>query len=166
MQFQQRLKENAVLAEAQRIREQRAARYGMVGTPEQSINIVEQRLADLEHEELVGIMLDLKLRVLEVVTLATGTIDGAAIHPREVVKQVLACNAAAIVLAHNHPSGNTSPSRSDEVITERLNKAFQLLDIRLLDHIIVAGQLRESSYSFAQAGLIRRNVKGRNDEIF
>jgi DNA repair protein RadC len=80
-----------------------------------------------------------------------GTIDGASVHPREVVKEALNHNAAAVILAHNHPSGVAEPSRADELITQRLKDALQLVDIRVLDHLIVAGC---ETTSFAQRGLL------------
>ena len=80
-----------------------------------------------------------------------GTIDGASIFPREVVKKALKLNAAAVIFAHNHPSGDATPSERDKKITKKLKKALALVDVRVLDHIIigVAGQ-----YSFAEHGLI------------
>ena len=80
-----------------------------------------------------------------------GTVDGASVHPREVVKEALACNAAAVLFAHCHPSGNPSPSRADEIITVKLRDALALLDIRCLDHIIVAG---DATTSMAELGLL------------
>ena len=73
-----------------------------------------------------------------------GTIDSASVYPREVVKAALACNAAAVVLAHNHPSGVAEPSRADIDITARLTKALNLIDVRVLDHIIVGGNYQVS----------------------
>ena len=80
-----------------------------------------------------------------------GTIDGASVHPREVVREALACNAAAVILSHNHPSGVAEPSQADELITHRLRDALALVEIRVLDHLIVAGR---ASISFAERGLI------------
>ena len=80
-----------------------------------------------------------------------GTIDGAAVHPREVLRQALAHNAAAVILAHNHPSGIAEPSRADEIITRRLRDALALVDIRVLDHIIVAGP---HTISLAERGIL------------
>jgi DNA repair protein RadC len=81
-----------------------------------------------------------------------GTIDGASVHPREVVKEALRHNAAAVILAHNHPSsGIAEPSHADELITRRLREALALVDIRVLDHLIVAG---DSVLSFAERGLL------------
>jgi len=80
-----------------------------------------------------------------------GTIDGASVHPREVVRTVLEANAAAVILYHNHPSGICEPSRADELITRRLREALQLIDVRILDHLIVGDT---TEYSFAETGLL------------
>ena len=80
-----------------------------------------------------------------------GTIDGATVHPREVVKEALKHNAAAVIIAHNHPSGVAEPSNADELITRRLKEALSLVDIRVLDHFIVAGG---TTTSFAEKGLL------------
>jgi DNA repair protein RadC len=84
-------------------------------------------------------LLDTRHRLIEFVELFRGTIDGASVHPREVVKLALAKNAAALILCHPHPSGVAEPSRADELITTRLRDACALVDIRVVDHIIVAG---------------------------
>ncbi len=80
-----------------------------------------------------------------------GTIDGASVHPREVVKRAIQLNAAAVILAHNHPSGEAEPSRADEAITKRLKDALQLVDVRVLDHLIIGGS---DVVSFAERGLM------------
>lgn len=80
-----------------------------------------------------------------------GTIDGANVYPREVVRASIAFNAAAVVLAHNHPSGFCEPSQADIRITERLKSALSLVDVRVLDHIVVGGS---ETYSFAEHGLL------------
>ena len=80
-----------------------------------------------------------------------GTIDAAEVHPREVVKQALRLNAAAVVVSHNHPSGSSEPSPTDRALTQRLREALGLVDVRVLDHIIVAGN---ATASFAERGLI------------
>ena len=95
--------------------------------------------------------LDNRHRLIAFDELFRGTIDGASVHPREVVKQALARNAAAVILAHNHPSGVAEPSQADELITQRLKEALALVDIRLLDHVIVGDG---NCLSFAERGLI------------
>jgi DNA repair protein RadC len=95
--------------------------------------------------------LDNRHRILEVRKLFTGTVDGASVHPREVVRAALACNASAAILAHNHPSGVPEPSAADRAITKELRDALQLVGVRILDHIVVsAGEC----VSMASRGLI------------
>jgi DNA repair protein RadC len=96
-------------------------------------------------------LLDKRHRLIEYVELFRGTIDGASVHPREVVKLALAKNAAALLLAHPHPSGVAEPSQADELITQRLKNALALVDIRVLDHLIIAGG---DVISMAERGLI------------
>jgi DNA repair protein RadC len=109
------------------------------------------RLATREFETFCLIYLDNRHRLIACEDLFRGTIDGASVHPREVVKEALRHNAAAVILAHNHPSGVAEPSHADELITRRLREALQLVDIRVLDHLIVAGG---ETVSFAERGLI------------
>ncbi len=109
------------------------------------------RLRDTPHELFCCLHLDNRHRLIAFEELFRGTIDGASVHPREVVKQALARNAAAMILAHNHPSGVAEPSRADELITRRLREALQLVDIPVLDHLIVAGN---SCVSLAERGMI------------
>ena len=85
-------------------------------------------------------MLDTRHRLISYVELFYGSIDGAEVHPRELVKQALRSNAAAVIVAHNHPSGDVTPSSADRAVTERLKQALRLVDIRLLDHVIVGGR--------------------------
>jgi DNA repair protein RadC len=96
-------------------------------------------------------LLDTRHRLIEYVELFRGTIDGASVHPREVVKLALARNAAAIILAHPHPSGIAEPSTADELITQRLKEALGLVDIRVLDHLIIAGG---EAVSLCERGLL------------
>ena len=109
------------------------------------------KLAGLEREVFVAAFLDTRHRLIEYIELFQGTIDGAEVHPREVVRQALRCNAAAVIVAHNHPSGTTDPSAADRAVTARLKQALALVDIRLLDHVIVSGW---ASLSLAMKGFI------------
>lgn len=104
---------------------------------EQTRDYLRARLRDYKYEVFACLMLDNRNRVIAFRELFRGTIDGASVYPREVVKQALADNAAAVILAHNHPSGVCEPSQADIRITERLQKALGLVDIRVLDHVIV-----------------------------
>ena len=103
------------------------------------------------YEVFAMLLLDNRHRVIDYKELFRGTIDGCSVHPREVVKEVLLANAAAIVLAHNHPSGVAEPSQADIRITQRLKEALDLIDVRILDHVIVGG---DSSTSFAERGIL------------
>jgi len=107
--------------------------------------------AGLDHEQFGCVYLDNRHRVLRVEILFTGTIDGASVHPREVVKAALRESAAAVILFHNHPSQVGEPSKADEMITNRLRDALSLIDVRVLDHVIIAGP---SLVSMAERGLI------------
>jgi len=120
-----------------------------------STNVVREflsaKLAGFENEVFAVIFLDTQHRLIEYAEMFHGTIDGAAVYPREVAKATLKLNAAAVIFAHNHPSGNPEPSSADISITNRLKEALALLDVRTLDHIIVGG---ESTVSFAERGLL------------
>ena len=108
-------------------------------------------LRDLEHEVFCCLYLDKRHRLIQFQELFRGTIDGASVHPREIVKLALQRNSAAVIIAHNHPSGIAEPSQADELITQRVKEALALVDIRLLDHIIVGDG---ASVSLAERGLL------------
>ena len=103
------------------------------------------------HEVFACLFLDNRHRLMAFEELFRGTIDGASVHPREVVRRALAHNAAALILAHNHPSGIAEPSAADTRITERLRQALSLIDVRVLDHLIVGDA---EVTSLAERGLI------------
>ncbi|STA81165.1 RadC family protein [Citrobacter koseri] len=107
------------------------------------------QLAALEREEFTALFLDNQHRLIAHETLFTGTINHTQVHPREVIKAALKHNAAAIALSHNHPSGEAEPSHADRQITARLKQALELVDIRLLDHLVVGGM---DIVSFAERG--------------
>jgi DNA repair protein RadC len=108
-----------------------------IGSPADSREFLLATLRDRPHEVFCCLFMDNRHRVLAFDELFRGTIDAAAVYPREVVKQALARNAAAVILAHNHPSGVAEPSQSDQLITRRIRDALGLVDIRLLDHFVV-----------------------------
>lgn len=108
-----------------------------IRSPSDTETFLRARLRDRPHEMFCCLYLDNRHRVLQFDELFRGTIDGTSVYPREVVKQALAANAAAVILAHNHPSGVAEPSQADERITRRIRAALELVDIRLLDHLIV-----------------------------
>lgn len=123
----------------------------LLGSPADTKRYLISALRDRQHEVFVVICLDNRHRVLDCKELFRGTVDGASVHPREVVKHALGLNAAAVILAHNHPSGVAEPSQADELITHRLKDALALVEIRVLDHIVVGG---EKTTSFAERGLL------------
>ena len=119
-------------------------------SPQATRSFLTTRLRDYPYEVFACLFLDNRHRVIAFEELFRGTIDGASVHPREVVRRVLQHNAAAVILAHNHPSGVAEPSRADEAITRRLQEALGLIDVRVLDHMIVADEI----VSFAERGLL------------
>ena len=141
----------AVLEIARRVLAERLAEQPLFEQPQAVKDYLSLQLAALEHETFAVLFVDARHRLLRFETLFRGTLTQTAVHPREVVKRALALNAAAVVLAHNHPSGAAEPSRADELITTALRQALQLVDVRVLDHIIVG---RGSTMSFAERGLL------------
>jgi len=123
----------------------------VLANPQATRDFLHMRLRDLPHEVFCCLFLDNRHRVLAFEELFRGTIDGANVHAREVVKRALAHNAAALIIAHNHPSGVAEPSQADEMITRKLKSALELIDIRLLDHLVVGDSHCES---FAERGLL------------
>jgi len=111
---------------------------------------LQSRLQAYPFEVFACLFLDNKHRVIEYEELFRGTVDAASVHTREVVRRAIHHNAVAIVLAHNHPSGNTEPSQSDIHITQKLKDALALVDVRVLDHFIIG----DESVSFAERGLL------------
>jgi DNA repair protein RadC len=141
----------AVLEIARRVLAERLAEQPLFEQPQAVKDYLSLQLAALEHETFAVLFVDARHRLLRFETLFRGTLTQTAVHPREVVKRALALNAAAVVLAHNHPSGTAEPSRADEMITSALRQALQLVDVRVLDHVIVG---RGSTMSFAERGLL------------
>ncbi len=122
-----------------------------IRSPADTEAFLTARMRHLDHELFCCLFLDNRHRVLRFDEMFRGTIDGTSVYPREVVKEALAVNAAAVILAHNHPSGVAEPSSADERITRRLKSALDLVDIRLLDHLIIgAGR----ATSLASRGMI------------
>ncbi|HBO8980232.1 TPA: DNA repair protein RadC [Pseudomonas aeruginosa] len=109
------------------------------------------KLSGLEHEVFSVLFLDTQHRLIEYREMFRGTIDSASVYPREVVKEALLLNAAAVIISHNHPSGHPEPSSADKALTRRLKETLALVDVRTLDHIIVGGA---DTTSFAERGLL------------
>lgn len=141
----------AVLEMARRHFEQPLQRGQALSDPADSKRYLHQQLRDEAHEVFACLFLDNRHRVIKLERLFRGSIDGAAVYPREVVKAALAAGAAAVVFAHNHPSGNPEPSTADEQITKKLRTALSSVDIRVLDHIIIGDC---STVSLAERGLM------------
>lgn len=144
--------EQAAIRGALRILEQHM-RYNAVelSSPQVVADYLKMRFAGLEHEEFHMIFLDAQNKVIVTERMFIGSLTQTGIYPREVVKKALEHNAAAVILSHNHPSGMAEPSRADEMITTNLKQALGLIDVRVLDHLIIAGS---AHYSFAERGLI------------
>ena len=140
-----------VVEAARTVAEQRVQRGQSFSDPAKASQYFQDMLGSLEREVFAAAYLDTRHRLIEYVELFQGTIDGAEVHPREVVKRALRCNAAAVILAHNHPSGTVEPSAADRAVTARLKQALALVDVRLLDHIVVGGG---DGLSMAGRGLI------------
>jgi len=145
--------DDAIIESAIRILESRISYNSdapLLTSPQDGKDYAKLQLATYEHEVFACIFLDSRNRVIAFEKLFRGTIDCASVYPREVVKACLSHNAAAVIFAHNHPSGATEPSQADIQITERLKNALQLIDITVLDHLIVG----EDVVSFAERGLL------------
>ncbi len=137
------------LARRALLREARA--QDTLASPEAVRDYLKLTLGTRAHEVFVGLYLDSQNRLIAVEELFRGTLSQTSVYPREVVKAALAHNAAAMIFAHNHPSGVAEPSRADELLTQALKQALALVDIRALDHFVVAGG---RLVSFAERGLL------------
>lgn len=123
-----------------------------LGAPGAVRDWLRLKLASLPHEAFIALWLDAQNRLIADEELFRGTLTQTSVYPREVVKRALAHNAAGVILAHNHPSGLAEPSQADELLTQALKQALVLVDVRLLDHFIVAGNA--PPLSFAERGLL------------
>lgn len=141
----------ATLELARRHLEATLARGDALTTPDLTRRFLTSRLRHRDREVFLGLFLDNRHRVVACEELAVGTFDGATVHPREVVRRALALNAAALIVAHNHPSGVAEPSAADEALTRRLRDALALVEVRLLDHFIVGDG---HPVSLAERGLL------------
>ena len=145
------ISEQQVLCWAESILVERFTRSNFLTSPDATRDFLRIMFAKEIREVFTVIFLDNQNGVLGHQVLFQGTIDGAAVHPREIVKAVLDNNAAAVILSHNHPSGATEPSQADMRITERIVAALTTVDVRVLDHLIVGGS---GIFSFAERGLV------------
>jgi DNA repair protein RadC len=142
---------SAALELMQRALREEMAQRDALGSPGAVRDYLRLKLRDLPHEVFVGLYLDAQNRVIGDEVLFRGTLTQTSVYPREVVKRALAHNAAGVILAHNHPSGVAEPSHADEALTRALRQALALVDIRVLDHFVVAGN---AAVSFAERGLL------------
>ncbi len=140
----------AVLEMARRYLFESLQRGDTLSSPQDTRQYLSSQLRDYPHEVFAALFLDQRHRVICFEELFRGTIDGASVYPREVVKKALQHNAAALIFAHNHPSGVAEPSQADEQITRRLIDALKLVDVRVLDHFVVGDEV----VSFAERGLL------------
>jgi DNA repair protein RadC len=142
---------NEVIGAALRILGERARFQSALISPTSVRDYLRIALAGKEREEFWCVYLDAQNRVIAFEPLFAGTLTQTSVYPREVVKYSLAHNAGAVIFAHNHPSGVAEPSRADEMLTQSLKQALALVDIKVLDHFIVAGG---TALSFAERGLL------------
>ena len=141
----------AVLEMARRALREKLERGSALCSPQAVRDYLRLKLQDRPHEVFVGVFLDAQNRVLAVEEMFRGTLTQTSVYPREVVKRALAHNAAAMIFAHNHPSGIAEPSRSDEALTQALKQALALVDVKVLDHFVVGSG---AAMSFAERGLL------------
>jgi DNA repair protein RadC len=142
---------SAVMEMARRALREKLDRGSALGSPQAVRDYLRLKLQDRPHEVFVGVFLDAQNRVLAVEELFRGTLTQTSVYPREVVKRALHYNAAALIFAHNHPSGIAEPSRSDETLTQALKQSLALVDVKVLDHFVIGAG---AAMSFAERGLL------------
>ncbi len=140
-----------VLQRARQVLSYRVRRGATMSSPQAVKDYLRLEIGTLEHEVFTVIFLDAQHRLLALKAMFRGTVSQTSVYPREVVKEALVLNAAAVVLAHNHPSGCAEPSRADEFLTQSLKAALALVDVRVLDHFVVTVT---DIISFAERGLL------------
>lgn len=140
-----------ILLMARQLANLRLRRGRALTSPQEVFSHLQALLADYEHEIFALLLLDSRHRVIAFQEMLRGTPDGASVYPREIVKVALEHNAAAMVLVHNHPSGDPEPSQADRNLTHKLQEALSLVGVRTLDHIIVG---REGCVSLAELGYL------------
>jgi len=141
----------AIFEMSQRALAEQMQSRDVLSSPKQVRDYLMLKLGALPREVFMVMMVDAQNRVLALETLFEGTLTQTSVYPREVVKRALHHNAASVIFAHNHPSGVAEPSKADEVLTQSLKQALALVDIRVLDHFVVAGN---STLSFVERGLL------------
>ncbi|WP_290872206.1 DNA repair protein RadC [Aquabacterium sp.] len=141
----------AVMEMARRSLQGGLATQPVFNSPQLVKDYLQLRLGNLPHEVFAVLFLDAQHRLIACEELFRGSLTQTSVYPREVVKRTLELNAASLILAHNHPSGLLEPSRADELLTQTLKSSLQLIDVRILDHLVVG---RGGALSFAERGLI------------
>ena len=149
-QFQEASARQVLIEARELIEEQFRSRNVVLKTSEAIRGYLKIQLGGREHEVFAALFLDARRRLIEYVELFRGTIDATAVHPREVAKEALARNAAAVILVHNHPSGDAQPTQVDERMTLQLKAALDLVGVSVIDHMIVG----ESVVSFVELGIL------------
>jgi len=149
----QRRADNATIRRALKVLEERLE-YGrtLLSSPQDVRNFLQLRMAQLEREIFVALWMDARNKLIVCEELFRGTLTQSTVYPREVVKSALCHNAAAVIFAHNHPSGDCAPSKADKELTDGLKLALALVDVKVQDHFIVAGA--NPPLSFAERGLL------------
>lgn len=140
--------DDEIIKQAQDIATARLSKRKAITSPSEAKSLIWASMQNLEQEVFACLFLDTKHQIISFEKMFFGTIDSVSVYPREVVKKALQLNAAAVIFTHNHPSLDSSPSSADISITERLEEALALVDIRVLDHIIVGSD----TYSLAENG--------------
>jgi DNA repair protein RadC len=135
--YSQPMTDEAILSAAEEVLWHRVHRGDLMHEPSAAGRFLRYRLAAKEHEVFCVMFLDNRHRVIAVENLFTGTIDGCEVYPREILKRSLHHNASAVILGHNHPSGNCEPSAADRAVTLRIRDALTYIEVRLLDHFVV-----------------------------
>jgi DNA repair protein RadC len=143
--------DSEIIEAALNILAKRMSRGSLLASPRAARDYLALRFGQVEHEVFAAIYLTKRHQVIACEELFRGTLDGASVHPRIVVKEALRHNAAALIISHNHPSGQITPSQADELITSRLKAALELIEVRLIDHIVTGSG---ESYSMAEHGLL------------
>ena len=141
----------AVMELARRSLAQELAERAVLTSPQQVKDFLQLKLAHLGHEVFAVLFLNAQHQLVELEEMFRGTLTQTSVYPREVVKRALELQASAVILAHNHPTGVAEPSRADEYLTQTLKAALQLVDVRVLDHLVVG---RAGVVSFAERGLL------------
>lgn len=150
-----REREDRAIARAMRILERRAlydAKREPLDSPDAAADYLRFRLHGLDVEQFWAVWLDAGHRPIQAECVSTGTLTQTSVYPREMVRRALQLNAAAVIFAHNHPSGNAEPSPADELLTRALKSALALVDVRLLDHLVIGAPVRP--VSLAMRGLL------------